>query len=97
MIELRPCMANQSGPDGPIPVQVQWLVMAGLPYMDRLRHVGYIGLHDGAPFNGLDLFRTLSPPLREQLIAEVETALQSKIEKVSMPPAPVVLTEEDFE
>lgn len=72
----------------------QWLVMALNRDNEQIMHVGYLGTHDGAPFNGTLQLGAMPVALQEEIIAAVEKKVGRSLR--SMVP-PDYSTQEDVD
>ena len=63
----------------------QWMVMALNRENEQIMHVGYLGTHDGAPFNGTLQLGAMPVSLQEEIIAAVEKKVGRALRSVVPP------------
>lgn len=97
-IELRPHVGIVSTPLGDTEVtHPQWMVMALNRENESIVHVGYLGTHDGAPFNGTLQLGAMPASLQEQIVAAVEKKVGRSLRTMVPPNYQELEPVEDYE
>lgn len=63
----------------------QWMVLAVNRDNEQITHIGYLGTHDGAPFNGTLQLGAMPVALQEEIIAAVEKKVGRPLRSVVPP------------
>lgn len=66
----------------------QWLVFVITPAMPSGMHIGYLGTHEGAPFNALPGFADQSPQCQAEIIAAIENRVGRTLKSFIPPTDP---------
>ena len=98
-VRLVPHVGMQETPFGPVEVDLgQYFVMAQADDF-RWLHMGYIckpcASNPTPPFNGLDHFRVLPQPLKDEIVSRVAELLGQGRVRVTELPEPALIEEED--
>ena len=86
-VELRPHKGVKNTPLGPREFEHnQFLVLVASPLRPKPLHIGYIGKHESAPFNGLHEFRLLADDDKKEIASQLATLKGEDTVAVFEPP-----------
>lgn len=96
-IEFRPHKGIVQTPMGDYEVtHPQWIVMALNRENESVMHVGYLGTHEGAPFNATLQLAALPKQLQDEIVDRVREKAGAEL-SVYIPPAATLAEDEDAE